>query len=179
MSKEKEKNELPETEPDVVDTPGSESSDELEELQKQNAELNDKLLRQYAEFDNYKKRTAKEKEDLTGFAKARCIREILEVVDNFERALAVPAEENMESAELEFRKGVDMIFHQLCDKLKALGAVEIEAMGQPFDPTLHNAVSQVENPDFGENTVCQVLQRGYMLEDGRVIRHAVVMVANP
>lgn len=179
MSKEKEKelHETPGTEPEP-DAPETAGNAELDELKQQNAELNDKLLRQYAEFDNYKKRTAKEKEEITTFAKALCIKEILEVVDNFERALATPVEENIDPAEAEFRKGVDMIFHQLCDKLKALGVTEIDALGKPFDPTLHNAVSQIENADFGENTVCQVLQRGYQLND-RVVRHAVVVVANP
>ena len=161
-------------EADRADTSETVSPDthQIEELKQQNAELHDKLLRQYAEFDNYKKRTAKEKEEISDFVKIRCIQTMLEVLDNFERALA------SESSDAEFRKGVDMIFHQFNDKIQALGAVEIDALGKEFDPQLHNAVSQIESEAYGENTVCQVLQKGYLL-GSRVIRHAVVVVANP
>lgn len=145
---------------------------QLEELTQKNAELNDQLLRQYAEFGNYKKRTAKEKEEIADVVKIKCIQTMLEVLDNFERALA------SESSDAEFRKGVDMIFHQFSERIKALGATEIEALGKEFDPQLHNAVSQIESEEYGENTVCQVLQKGYLL-GSRVIRHAVVVVANP
>lgn len=155
------------------------AAEELEELKAQNeeltaknAELNDQLLRRAAEFDNYRKRTAKEKEELTGFAKAMCIKEILGVIDNFERALATDCKDP------DFKKGMDMIFHQLDESLRKLGVQEIEALNQTFDPEVHNAIKQVQDESFGENTICQVLQKGYKLED-RVIRHSMVVVANP
>lgn len=150
----------------------SEAPSEIEKLTAENAELNDKLLRHYAEFDNYKKRTAKEKEEMMSFSKAICLKEILAVVDNFERALAC------ESKDADYKKGVEMIFNQMSEVLTKLGIKEIEALNKPFDPEFHNAVSQVENEDFGENTVCQVFQKGYMLDD-KVLRHAMVVVANP
>ena len=165
-----------------ADQPGTEQSgaagelDELkaknEELVAKNAELNDQLLRRAAEFDNYRKRTAKEKEELTGFAKAMCVKQILGVIDNFERALAADCKDP------DFKKGMDMIFHQLDEALRKLGVQEIEALNQTFDPEVHNAIKQVQDENFGENTVCQVLQKGYRLED-RVIRHSMVVVANP
>ena len=185
MSKEKKEKELPPNEvvleqeaaaaeENAAESPQAEEpqKDELEELTRQNSELNDKLLRHYAEFDNYKRRTTKEKEELSGYAKGLCIKQLLEVLDNFERALAT------ECSDAEFRKGVDMIFHQFLDRLHAMGVTEIEAEGKPFDPELHNAVSQVEDDSFGENIVSQVLQKGYSLE-GKVLRHAMVVVANP
>lgn len=158
------------------DEPVAEETDELqkkmEELEAKNAELNEQLLRRAAEFDNYRKRTAKEKEELTGFAKAMCVKEILGVIDNFERALS------FECKDPDFKKGMDMIFHQLDDTLHKLGVEEIEALNQTFDPELHNAIKQVQDENFGENTICQVLQKGYKMED-KVIRHSMVVVANP
>lgn len=145
---------------------------ELEKLQAENKELQDKLLRQYAEFDNYKKRTQKEKEELAGYAKAMCIQSILSVLDNFERALSC------ECQDAEFKKGMEMIFNQMQEALKAQGLEEIEALNQEFNPDLHNAISQVEDENFGENIVCNVYQKGYKVGD-RVIRHAMVVVANP
>lgn len=144
----------------------------IEELMVQNAELNDKLLRQMAEFDNFKRRTAKEKDDMFAYAKINCINEFLSVIDNFERALAV------ETTDEGYKKGMIMIFNQYLDILKKQGVAEIEAQGVTFDPNLHNAVNQVEDENFGENTVCQVFQKGYILGD-KVLRHAMVVVANP
>lgn len=166
----------PEASPPVESEPaveeGNAEDPALLELKRQNGELNDKLLRNYAEFDNYKKRTAKEKEELSGYAKGLCLKQLLEILDNFERALAV------ECSDAEFQKGVDMIFHQFQDRLRGLGVTEIEAEGTAFDPELHNAVSQVDDENFGDNIVSQVLQKGYLL-DGKVLRHAMVIVANP
>lgn len=144
----------------------------LEELTRQNAELSDRVLRTAAEFDNFRKRTQKEKAELTGYNKAGCIKEILVVVDSFERALAAECKDS------DFKKGMEMIFQQLVAALTKLGAQEIEALGQKFNPELHNAIKQVEDEAYEENTVCEVLQKGYRLED-RVIRHSVVVVANP
>lgn len=146
--------------------------DPMEELQKQNDELKDQLLRKIAEFDNFRKRTQREKQELYGTATADCIVSLLGVVDNFERALSSDCSDET------FKKGMEMIFKQMTDSLEKLGVKEIEAQGKPFDPNFHSAVNQVEDENFGENTVCQVFQKGYMLGD-KVIRHAMVVVANP
>lgn len=152
--------------------PEAEKPDELSELQKANAELSDKLLRQMAEFDNFRKRTAREKEEIGAVAKSKCIAELLPVLDNFERAMLT------ECTDAEFKKGMEMIFKSMSDTLKKLGVEEIEAEGKPFNPDLHYAVSTVENEELGANTVASVFQKGYQL-NGKVIRHAMVAVANP
>lgn len=153
--------------------------DEKETLLKQVKELEEKLreseekeLRHLAEFENYRKRTSKEimQSRDHGIADLAC--EILGVLDNLERALQV------ETQEEEFKSGVQMIAEQLKEVLKKFGIQEVEAMGEPFDPTLFNAVTQVENDQFEENTVCEVLQKGYRMGD-KIIRHAMVVVANP
>lgn len=145
---------------------------EVEKLKEENDKLNEKILRNFAEFDNYKKRTAKEKEDMMLYSKSLCIKEVLSVVDNFERALEVDCKDE------EFKKGMEMIFNQLEETLKKLDVHEIEALNKPFDPDIHNAVNQVEDENFGENTVCEVFQKGYKVGD-KVIRHSMVVVANP
>ena len=145
---------------------------ELDAVKAELEEMRENYLRQVAEFDNFRKRTAKEKEDTYTFALAKCITEFLPIMDNFERALAC------ETTDESYKKGVEMIYNQLGEMMKKLGVSEIEADGKPFDPNLHNAVSQKEDPGFGENTVCQVFQKGYMIGD-KVIRHAMVVVANP
>ncbi len=145
---------------------------ELEKLQQENKELNEKFLRQLAEFDNFKKRTAKEKQELAGYTKALCLKEILSVVDNFERAL------QFESQDAELKKGMEMILTQLHESLKTQGLEEIEALNVEFNPEFHNAINQIEDENFGENTVCNVMQKGYKLGN-KVVRHAMVVVANP
>lgn len=150
----------------------SKKDEEINALKEENKNLNDKLLRQFAEFDNYKKRTQKEKEEISLFAKAMCLQDILAVLDNFERALESDCTDD------NFKKGIDMILIQFKDILKKQGVEEIEAYNKPFDPEVHNAVNQVEDENFGENTVCQVFQKGYKL-GSKVIRHAMVVVANP
>lgn len=145
---------------------------EVEQLKAELANMNENYLRQVAEFDNFRKRTAKEKQDTYSYALMKCITEFLPIMDNFERALAC------ETQDTEYKKGVEMIYTQLTEMLKKLGVSEIEAEGKPFDPALHNAVSQKEDDSFGENIVCQVFQKGYQLGD-KVIRHAMVVVANP
>ena len=136
------------------------------------AEAADKYLRLAAEYDNYRKRTAKEKESLYQDAKADTIREFLAVYDNLERAAAAPGGEDDPH-----KKGLEMIFTQYKELLKKLGVAEIEAQGQPFDPERHEAVMHVDDENFGENQVAQVFQAGFILGD-KVIRHAVVQVAN-
>lgn len=139
---------------------------------KQLESVKDQFVRLTAEYDNYRKRTAKEKDALYQDAKADTVRAFLAVYDNLERAVAAPGDE-----ESPHKKGLEMIFHQYQDILKNLGVTEIEAQGQPFDPEKHNAVMHVEDENLGESVVAQVFQAGFMLGD-KVIRHAIVQVAN-
>ena len=138
---------------------------------KQLESVKDQFVRLTAEYDNYRKRTAKEKDALYQDAKADTVRAFLAVYDNLERAVAAPGDE-----ESPHKKGLEMIFHQYQDILKNLGVTEIEAQGQPFDPEKHNAVMHIDE-NLGESVVAQVFQAGFMLGD-KVIRHAIVQVAN-
>ena len=144
---------------------------ELESLKDQVAQQEDKYLRLAAEYDNYRRRTAKEKDSIWNDAKADAAQAFLPVYDNLERAL------KQDTADEAFKKGVEMTMTQLKTVLEKLGITEIPALGQPFDPNLHNAVMHVEDENFGENTVCDVFQAGFMLGD-KVIRFAMVKVAN-
>ena len=139
---------------------------------KQLESVKDQFVRLTAEYDNYRKRTAKEKDSLYQDAKADTIREFLAVYDNLERAVSTEGDE-----ESPHKKGLEMIFHQYQEILKKLGVTEIEAQGAPFDPERHNAVMHIDDENFGENVVSQVFQAGFMLGD-KVIRHAIVQVAN-
>ena len=134
--------------------------------------VKDQFVRLTAEYDNYRKRTAKEKDSLYQDAKADTIREFLAVYDNLERAVSTEGDEDSPH-----KKGLEMIFHQYQEILKKLGVTEIEAQGAPFDPEKHNAVMHIDDENFGENVVSQVFQAGFMLGD-KVIRHAIVQVAN-
>ena len=131
----------------------------------------DQFLRLAAEYDNYRKRTAKEKENLWTDAKADTIQSFLPVYDNLERAL------KQDTADEAYKKGVEMIMSQLKEVFAKLGITEIEAQGKPFDPNLHNAVMHIEDENLEENTVAQVFQAGFMLGE-KVIRFAMVQVAN-
>ena len=139
---------------------------------KQLESVKDQFVRLTAEYDNYRKRTAKEKDSLYQDAKADIIREFLAVYDNLERAVSTEGDEDSPH-----KKGLEMIFHQYQEILKKLGVTEIEAQGAPFDPEKHNAVMHIDDENFGENVVSQVFQAGFMLGD-KVIRHAIVQVAN-
>ena len=139
---------------------------------KQLESVKDQFVRLTAEYDNYRKRTAKEKDSLYQDAKADTIREFLAVYDNLERAVSTEGDEDSPH-----KKGLKMIFHQYQEILKKLGVTEIEAQGAPFDPEKHNAVMHIDDENFGENVVSQVFQAGFMLGD-KVIRHAIVQVAN-
>ena len=139
---------------------------------KQLESVKDQFVRLTAEYDNYRKRTAKEKDSLYQDAKADTIREFLAVYDNLERAVSTEGDEDSPH-----KKGLEMIFHQYQEILKKLGVTEIEALGQSFDPEKHNAVMHIDDENFGENVVSQVFQAGFMLGD-KVIRHAIVQVAN-
>ena len=132
----------------------------------------DKYLRLAAEYDNYRKRTAKEKENLYADAKIDTIKALLGVYDNLERGLAQYGDE-----ESPHRKGLEMVFNQFKESLKKLGVETMDAAGKPFDPEKHNAVMHVEDENYGENTVVEVLQQGFTLGD-KVLRFAIVKVAN-
>ena len=149
-----------------------EQVEQMELAAKQLETTKDQFARLAAEYDNYRKRTAKEKETLYQDAKADTIKEFLAVYDNLERAAAAPGGEDDPH-----KKGLEMIFTQYKELLKKLGVSEIEAQGRPFDPERHEAVMHVDDENFGENEVAQVFQAGFVLGD-KVIRHAVVQVAN-
>ena len=134
--------------------------------------VKDQFVRLTAEYDNYRKRTAKEKDSLYQDAKADTIKEFLAVYDNLQRAVSTEGDEDSPH-----KKGLEMIFHQYQEILKKLGVTEIEAQGQPFDPEKHNAVMHIDDENLGENVVSQVFQAGFLLGD-KVIRHAIVQVAN-
>ena len=133
------------------------------------ADLKDSHLRLAAEYDNFKKRTLREKEDLYFLAKSDVLKRLLPVFDNLERASAASGEA--------LEEGVKMILTSFKDTLTAMDVHEIEAEGKPFDPNLHEAVFHEDDPDKGESEVTQVLQKGYLCGD-KVIRHAMVKVAN-
>lgn len=137
-------------------------------------ELKDRLTRQMAEFDNFRKRTEKEKAAMYEIGARDIIEKILPVLDNFERGLTAVPEDAKGSA---FAEGIEMIYKQLVKMLEDAGVEAIEAVGQQFDPDLHNAVLHVEDDSFAENEITQELQKGYKYR-GTVIRHSMVQVAN-
>ena len=138
------------------------------------AELTDKLKRQLAEFENFRNRTEKEKSQMYTVGARDVIEKILPVVDNFERGLKAIPEEEKESP---VASGMEMIYKQLMTVLTDLGVTPIEAVGQEFDPNLHNAVMHVEKEELGENIVADEFQKGYKYKDA-VLRHSMVTVAN-
>ncbi|SDB19680.1 nucleotide exchange factor GrpE [Eubacterium oxidoreducens] len=137
-------------------------------------ELTDRVQRQMAEFDNFRKRTEKEKSQMYEVGAKSIIEKILPVVDNFERGLATVSEELKDDP---FAEGMDKVYKQLMTALDELGVKEIEAEGKEFDPNLHNAVMHIDDENLGENVVAQVLQKGYTYRDS-VVRHSMVQVAN-
>lgn len=138
------------------------------------AELNDRLIRNLAEFDNFRKRTDKEKSQMFEMGAKSIIEKILPAIDSFELGIAAMSEEDKASG---VGQGMEKIYKQLMTILEGAGVKQIEALGKEFDPNLHNAVMHEENEEFGENTVSQELQKGYMYNDS-VIRHSMVKVAN-
>ena len=151
---------------------GESLEDKIKALEEAAAADKDKYLRLLAEYDNFRKRSIQEKLNASSDATARAALEVISVIDNFERAVAA------ECSDENYKKGVEMIYGQFLEVIKKLGVEEIDALGKEFDPNMHNAVSQVEDENFGENTVSQVYQKGYKLGD-KVIRCAMVVVANP
>lgn len=158
--------------PEKEEDPAAALEAKVKALEDAAAADKDKYLRLLAEYDNFRKRSIKERLDASADATAKAALEIISVIDNFERAMAA------ECSDEGYKKGVEMIYGQFTEVIKKLGVEEIEALGKEFDPNLHNAVSQVEDENFGENTVSQVYQKGYKLGD-KVIRCAMVVVANP
>ncbi|MBQ8515193.1 MAG: nucleotide exchange factor GrpE [Ruminococcus sp.] len=141
----------------------------LEQKEKELAEQKDQHLRLMAEYQNYRNRTTEEKKKIYGDAKADCIRELLDVADTFDRAMEA------ECADETYKKGVELTYGKFQKALEKLGITAFSPLGEEFDPNLHNAIRQVEDGDFEENTVCEVYQKGYVLGD-RLIRPAVVAV---
>lgn len=149
----------------------SKKETELDALKKQLDEKNDLLIRTAAEFDNYKKRTEREKASVAEFAKAGIIKKLLPILDNVDRAAAA----DKESAD--YIKGIELIIKQFESIGSDLGIQEVAQVGDVFDPNLHEAVMHIEDENLGENVISQVLQKGYKIGD-TVIRPAMVTVAN-
>lgn len=137
-------------------------------------ELNDRLMRTMAEFDNFRKRSEREKSQMFDIGAKNIVEKILPVVDNLERGLATVSEENKEDA---FVQGVEKVYKQLMTTLEAAGVTPIEAVGTEFNPDFHNAVMHVEDDSLGENIIAEELQKGYMYKES-VVRHSMVKVAN-
>ena len=140
-------------------------------LESEKAALNDKFLRLAAEYENFRRRSQKEKDALYGDIKADTVTKFLPVYDNLERALRQGTEDEA------YRRGVEMIMNQFCSTLEKLGVTPIECLGEKFDPALHNAVMHVDDEEKGENEIVEVFQKGFKLGD-KVIRFAMVKVAN-
>lgn len=146
---------------------------ELTEARAQAEELQQRLLRAQADFDNFRRRTMKEKEELAQYASSKLVTQLLPVLDNFERALAAA---QTGSEEQSFVKGVDMIFRQFMQVLEQEGVKAMNAVGEPFNPEFHQAIMQVESEEHEEGIVVEEVQKGYMLKD-RVLRPAMVKVS--
>lgn len=184
MSKDKRKEtyeELPDTEEQILDeqtetTPESESQEDwqakYQETEAKYQDINDRFLRLAAEYDNFRKRTQREREKLHADAVSQAVLALLPTYDNLERALKA------DTTDPEYKKGVELTMTQLTESLKGLNVNKIEAdAGTVFDPNRHNAVSHIESEDFGENVITEVFQQGFCIDD-KVIRHAMVQVAN-
>ena len=171
-AEEKPKKEPKKKEKEKTYTLTREQMEAAELAAKQLESVKDQFVRLTAEYDNYRKRTAKEKDSIYQDAKIDTIKEFLAVYDNLERAMATEGGEDSPR-----KKGLEMIFNQYRKILEDLGVTEIEAKGQTFDPNRHNAVMHIEDEQYGENEVVQVFQTGFMLGD-KVLRYAFVQVAN-
>ena len=196
MAENKEKEEiLEETTPDAENTAEADTESETKEEEtseeasgekkgffkkkkdkkdEQIEELNDKLRRQMAEFDNFRKRTEKEKSQMYDMGAKSIVEKFLPVIDNFERGLAAVPEDAKEDA---FVVGMDKVYKQMLTELESIGVTPIEAVGQEFNPDLHNAVMQVESGEYESGVVAQELQKGYKYKDS-VVRHSMVAVVS-
>jgi molecular chaperone GrpE len=162
----------PINEEDTMAAADAAAVDPLEALRQEKDALQDRLLRTAAEFDNYRKRMDRERSELSAFATADALLDMLPIVDNFERALQAPSGADADS----FRKGIELIHKQMLDLLRKRGVRPIDALGADFDPNFHQAVIHESSPDHREGEVMQELQRGYMLGE-RLLRPAMVKVA--
>ncbi len=157
---------------DTAEATASQEDSKLAELEKDLAAAKEAHIRTLAEYDNYRKRTAKEKENTWVDAKAVCLAELLPMLDNFDRALGV-TDSDFES----YKKGVEMIYQGFCETLKKLGVEAFGEEGDEFDPNFHSAVMHTEDESLGENVIAQVFSKGYKLGE-KVLRPAMVKVAN-
>lgn len=148
----------------------NDAASQYAELEEELQEAKDKHLRLLAEYDNYRKRTAKEKTETYQNASVKCVEQLLPVIDSFERSLEA------ECTDENFKNGMAMIFGQLKAFLEGMNVTAIEALGEKFDPNFHNAIQQLEGTEYESNHVCAVYQKGYMLGD-KLIRPAMVAVA--
>ena len=151
--------------------PKNELELKIEVLQKEAEENSDRLKRIMAEFENFKKRTSKEKETQYSSILADVVGSLLPVIDNLEKAAVV------ETQDVQYKQGVEMVLKQLLDVLQSFGVKKIEAVGKDFDPELHDAVGRVDDPSLGEQVVKEEYRTGYIIGD-KVIRHSMVIVAN-
>lgn len=170
MNSEKE-NEQESEEKDVSDMTKEELEVEVETLKKENDKYYQHLQRTAAEFDNYKKRVAKEKDGIYALAVGNVVAEYIKVLDNIEKALAV------ETADEKMKQGIAMIQKQMMEIMTSLGVTEIPTVNERFNPEIHDAVMHIESEDYGEQVVVEELRKGYRRGD-RVLRHAMVKVAN-
>ena len=150
------------------------TEDKIAELEAQCADYLDKYQRCFAEFDNFRKRTIKEKASMYDDGVRSTVEKLLPVVDNLERAVAVECENNAENS---FYKGVAMTLKQFQEILTSMGVEQIKALGETFNPNLHAAVAHEDNEEYGENVIMLEMQKGYQYKD-KVIRHSMVKVAN-
>lgn len=151
----------------------TEMSDNIEALKKSLSEQNDKYLRLYAEFENYKKFAARQKEDQLKYANERLLKDLLTVIDHLELALQHSSDDKVSDP---LAKGVEMTLKELKTLMERYGLVSIDAIGKPFDPNIHHAMSQIENDGVDENTVIEEFRKGYMLKE-RVLRAPLVGVS--
>ncbi len=167
------KNEINETENITPETEESEDA-QVETIEKEKYdELYDKYLRTLAEYDNFKKRSQKEKDEMYSFAVADTIDKLLPVADNLDRAILALSEDE----KTEFSEGVKMVSKQLYEIFEKIGVTEIKAVGEQFDPNIHNAVMHIEDESLDSNIVTEEFMKGYKYKE-RVIRHSMVKVAN-
>lgn len=142
----------------------------ISRLELENAELKDQILRLRAEFENFRRRVVKEKEEIQEYASMEAVRPLLAIVDDFERALGV------ECADSGYAKGMELIYQRMGDTLRKIGLEPVQALGQPFDPNLHHAIDMVKTADAPDQTVLEVFQAGYSYK-GKLVRPAIVKVA--
>lgn len=170
--------EIPETEDTQAEDDGAKrgffGKKKKDKKDTQIEELTDRVQRQMAEFDNYRKRTEKEKSAMFETGAKSVIEKILPTIDNFERGLSGMTEEQKEDP---FVQGMEKVYRQMMTTLESIGVTAIEAVGKPFDPNFHNAVMHVEDEEAGENVVVEEFQKGYLYRDA-VVRHSMVKVAN-